>query len=134
MRSIDNKTYTNHKKSYKMSTLNTKVISARVPIEFANNLTDYCSRQGITISKYLQDGFSSTPADGANFDKISVPDDTIEFLTSVAGGGACAVLGYKGIKWALEGKYDEDTVNMLAFVGAAAVGLLSALGIKKLLK
>lgn len=114
--------------------METKVISARVPVEFANNLTDYCSRQGISVSKYLQDGFSSTPSQGANFDKISVPDDTAEFLASITGGGVCAVLGYKGIKWALKDKYDAETIDMLAFVGAAAIGLLSALGIKKALK
>lgn len=115
-------------------TANTKVISARVPVEFANNLTDYCNRQGISVSKYLQDGFSSTPSEGANFDKIDVPDDTVSFLTSVAGGGAAAVLSYKGIKWALEDKYDKQTVEFCSWIGAVAVGLLSAYGIKKLLK
>lgn len=114
--------------------METKVISARVPLEFANNLQDYCNRQGITISKYLQDGFSSTPSDGAQFGKIDVPADTKETLLATGGGSAIGILTYKGAKYALKGKVDDEELEIYSAIAGVAVGLLSAWGISKLIK
>lgn len=118
-----------------MPTLNTKVISARVPIKFADELTAYCNSKGISVSRYLQEGFSNNPADGVNFDKIEVDIDLKKTLLAAAGGGALGILTYKGAKWALKNHSqitDNDDIDLYAGIAGVVVGLLSVWGIAKL--
>lgn len=119
-----------------MPTLNTKVISARVPIKFADELTAYCSNKGISVSRYLQEGFSNNPADGVNFDKIEVDMDLKKTLLAAAGGGAVGLLSYKGVKWALKNhsQVDEDDIDLYAGLAGVVIGLLSVYGLAKLMK
>lgn len=120
-----------------MPTLNTKVISARVPIKFADELTAYCNSKGISVSQYIQEGFSTNPADGANFDKIEVDIDLKKTLLSAAGGGTLGLLTYKGTKWALKNHSqitDDDDIELYSGIAGVVVGLLAVWGIAKLMK
>jgi len=114
--------------------VNTKVISARVPIKFADELQSFCSKQGISVSQYLQNGFTNNPADGANFDKIEVDLDLEKVLLSAAGGGALGILTYKGAKYALKNRVSDDDLDLYAGIAGVVVGLLSVWGIAKLMK
>lgn len=118
-----------------MSNVNTKVISARVPIKFADELTTYCNNKGISVSRYLQEGFSQNPSDGVNFDKIEVQDvDLKKTLVAAAGGGALGILGYKGVKYALKDRVPEEDIDLYAGIAGVVIGLLSVWGIAKIMK
>ncbi len=118
--------------------METKTVSARVPVKFANELKNWTSANGKTVSEHLVDVFATL--DNETFlpktNEVEVEEETQGILLSLGGGGAIALLTYKGIMALLNEKYptlsNEDT-KLYAIAGASAVGLLGGIGIHKLI-
>lgn len=119
--------------------METKTISARVPLKFANEFSDWAKANNSTVSAEIQKMFEKV--DQKNYlmktDSTFIDESTKDFLLTLAGGSTIAILVYKAIATILADKYpmmDSDEIKAYAIAGAAASGLLGGIGINKLLK
>lgn len=112
--------------------METKVLSVRVPVQFANDLQSYCKRSNTTVSEYMQKGFTTVGM--TQLDEISIPNDTQNTLLGLTGGSAIGILAYKGVKGALGNKYTEEQVEVYSTLAGICAGIISMVGIVKLME
>jgi len=112
--------------------MKTKVLSVRVPEEFASSLQLYCKSNKTSVSQYMQEGFKTVGM--VALDDIPMESEISELLLSTGGGSLVGILAYKGIKHSLKDKYTEGQIETFATLGGIAIALFSAIGINKLMK
>lgn len=112
--------------------METKVLSVRVPVKFATDLQGYCKRSNITVSEYMQKGFTTVGM--TQLDDISINTEVEDMILSVTGGSAVGILTYKGVKGALSDKYTDEQKEMYATIAGIATGLMSMVGIAKFIE
>jgi len=112
--------------------MKTKVLSVRVPEEFASSLNLYCKSNKTTVSQYMQDGFKTVGM--FSLDDIPVENEINDLLLSTGGGSLAGILAYKGIKHAMKDKYTEEERETFSVLGGIAVALMASIGIKKLIE
>ena len=113
-------------------------ISARVPVQFKNDFSNWCKSNGTTVSEHLQRVFENVDTNTflPKSESVVVDKETRGTLLSLGGGSAIAILVYKGIVALLTDKYplmEIEQVKLLAVSGAATTGLLGGIGLHKLL-
>lgn len=116
----------------------TKTISARVPVKFHEEFTNWAKANDTTVSAQMQRMFEvvSTDTFFPDVDSVKVDKETRGTLLSLGGGSTVALLVYKGLIALLTDKYplkDPNELKMYAIAGASTVGLLSGIGIHKLM-
>jgi hypothetical protein len=113
--------------------MNSKVISARVPIDIAEMFETQAKAKGLTKSKMLQNIITNPPT--LNVYKgggeiVELPDELGPLLTAVGGVGI-GLLIFKAVNNALDHNvYSENERMMIAGASALAGGMLTG----KLLK
>jgi len=113
--------------------MKTKVISTRVPEAFAKELSAYCRHNGMTISEYMQQGFSKVGM--TELGEIKIESDTKEMLVSLGVGSMIGILSYKGVYGVLTQKgYTKEQAEFFALLSAITCSLLSGYGVNKLMK
>ena len=118
-----------------MSTSNTtKVLSVRVPEQFAKELQKHCKHNNTSVSKILQNGFTDTQSPTLfKPETIKIDEDLGKMLISVGGGSLAGILAYKGVKYIFRNdEYTEQQKEMFSIgagvmVALLATGLLNAL-------
>lgn len=114
--------------------MESKVISARVPLDVALAFEKACKQRGTSKSKYLTEIMSTPNYEVRKLNKggqidttYGLPEGVSEILSG-AGGLLVGTLVFKSIKLGLQGKpqYSEEDINLYAILGAVAVGLGSA--------
>jgi hypothetical protein len=115
-----------------------RVISARVPVDVADLFNKACKQKGLTKSSYMVE-LMSTPGlpmkmkGGGEVASIDVPEELKEILTAVGGVGI-GFLVFKIITaYMPKDKYTKNEINVYAAIGAVAAGFASAYGINKLM-
>jgi len=119
-----------------MLEVKTKTLSARVPAALADEFGNWCKAHNTTVSEQIQSLFNRVkmPADK---DMIVVDKQTNDWLFTLAGGSAVAVLVYKAIVSVLTDKYPMmsiEDIKLYALGGAVMTGILGGVGINQLLK
>jgi hypothetical protein len=113
--------------------METKVISARVPVDVANMVENACKQSGMSKSAYIIELVTKPSTkvmkQGGNVvESIHVPDELNEMLSAVGGVGV-GVLVYKILQVYLpKDKFTEEdrkTISLLGAVGAGMVGFLA---------
>jgi len=113
--------------------METKVLSVRVPATFAKELRSHCKHNNLSVSEYMQKGFTNVGM--AQFGEIEIQTETADMLLSVAGGSATGIIAYKGIKSVFLNKgFTEQNAEIYSMICGIAVGLLASVGLKELLK
>lgn len=117
--------------------METKVISARVPLDIANMFENACKQKGITKSKYLGEilttplPVTATMAAGGETD---IPDEVNQFI-SLVGGAGIGLLVYKLMQAGLpDERFSKAEKDAYSAVLAIAAGFISGYGINKLIR
>ena len=119
--------------------MQTTTISARVPIQFHEELKGYCKASGITVSQYIQDMFISPTGGvkGLEHDDVKVDNKTRDLLLQLSGGSLSAIYVYKLVKSSLPEKFPELSsmqIELIAMGAGVSTGLIISWGISKLLE
>lgn len=118
--------------------METKVISARVPVDVAKMFENACKQRGLSKSKYLGEIITtplpvatSTMAAGG---EIEIPDDVADAI-AVVGGAGVGLLVYKALKTSLpDDKFTSAEKEIYSSILAIGAAFLSGYGIHKLVK
>jgi hypothetical protein len=117
--------------------IETKTISARVPVAMHNEIKNYCDVKGISVSDLLRTNYGKADNPGM-FDAPDPDANTAKYLISVAGGGLAGVLVYKGVKGILtqKGYFKDDDVKMemVSIAAAVAACLIAGYSLMKAMK
>ena len=119
--------------------LQSRVISARVPVDVAEMFENVCKTKGVSVSEGVKNMIlkPSTSPVAANsvVDTVKVPDELSMLLVSI-GGLAVGTLVYATLNEYLpkDERLDSETRQLLCFIGAVATAGASAYGLHKLAK
>lgn len=118
--------------------MESKVISARVPIDVAEMFEKSRKIKGLTKSKYMVE-LMSTPSlptykvGGQILSTEEMPDELSEVLSAV-GGIAIGTMIYKLlIVYLPKDRFTAEEIKGYAMIGGVACGLASAYGINKMI-
>lgn len=108
--------------------METKIISARVPVDIAEMFEKSCKQQGLTKSKALsqmiaQPDLSPTVmAKGGDVSSIKVPDELMSTLAPVGGVGV-GIITYQLVKsYFPKDKFTEEQIDGYAWILSIAAG------------
>ena len=108
-------------------------MSVRVPSVFAKELASHCKHSNITVSEYMQKGF--TKVGMMELDEITISKDTKEMLVALGIGSGVGILTYKAVYGTLIKKgYTKQKAEIFAVMSGITSGLLSGYGVDKLIK
>lgn len=117
----------------------TKILSVRVPIDVYDMVQNTCKQRGVNKNQLLtevicQTGTGVSLQQYAEGGTVTIPDELNDFLAGI-GGVATGTLVYHILNNNLPyDRWDEDTRDLLVWSGSFAVGLLSGIGLSKLMK
>jgi len=114
--------------------METKILSVRVPVEFAAELKRYCETSNMSTSEVLKKGFVDAKQIGL-FQAPEPDDETIKMLGAVGVGSAVGILGFSAVKDVLLKRgYTEEKAQVAGVIAGIAIALLSGAGMAALLK
>ena len=113
--------------------MKSKVISVRVPVQFAKELSSFCKQNKMSTSEYMQKGFQKVGM--MDLEEIRIEPSTAEMLTTLGVGSSVGLLSYKGVYGLLKRKgYTDQDAEMYAIISGIACGILSGYGVDKFIK